>query len=341
MKRFLFGFLKVLLGLIVVLVVVWFAGPKADFDSVNPDITDLSISIGEIDSYLAEKEAKVANIKPLNESRVIWADSVRQTEYAIVYLHGFSAGPMEGAPLHQETAQRYGMNLYLPRLYKHGIDDDEIFTELTPHGLVESAKEAIAIGRIIGKKVIVMSCSTGGTLAAYLIAHNDVHAHITYAPNIDLFDPKSDMMTGPWGLKITKSILGDFNLPEEDPNTPDSVQAKIDQYWSGKYRVEGLVALQSLLDQTMKDEFFENITAPHFIGFYYKSDEAQDSSISVAAVKDYADKISTEESMKTVIAFEEAGSHVINSDLTSKQFEDVRAETFNYIEEVLQISAKE
>ena len=38
-----------------------------------------------------------------------------------------------------------------------------------------------------------------------------------------------------------------------------------------------------------------------------------------------------------VVDFEDARSHVINSDLTSPQFDDVRDETFRYIQEVLDI----
>lgn len=334
-------FLKILLVLIVVIAAAWFLGPKADYDEVNPDLPELNVSINQLDQYLADKEAAIPDIKPENESRIIWADSVRQTEYVLVYLHGFSAGPMEGAPLHQEVAERFGMNLYLPRLSKHGIQDDEIFAELTPVGLMESAKEALAIGKLLGKKVILMSCSTGGTLGIYLTAnHPDIHSHVMYAPNIDLFDDTSDMMTGPWGLQILKQVVGDYRVPEDKESISDSVKAKLNRYWTGKYRVEGLVALQALLEQTMAKETFEKINQPYFLGFYYKNDGAQDSTVSVEAMKAFYGVTSTPDDSKRMIAFPEAGSHVINSDLTSKQFEDVRTETFKYFEEVLELEPK-
>lgn len=322
-----------------ILVLVWYFGPKASFTDVNAELPNLNIGIDQLDKYLADNEATVPNIKAENESRIIWADSVRQTEYALVYIHGFSAGPMEGAPLHQETATRYGMNLYLPRISKHGIQDEDIFLELTPEGMMESAKEAIAIGKKIGKKVIIMSCSTGGTLGIYLSAHHpDIYAHIMYSPNIEIFDKTAKMMTGPWGLQIVKKVVGEYRIPEEDETIPDSVQQKIEQYWTGKYRVEGLVALQSLLDQTMTDEVFSKVEHPYFLGYYFKSDTAQDNTVSVAAMLDFDSKTSTLANLKKVVAFENAESHVINSPLTSKEYEGVREETFKFIEEVLNIT---
>lgn len=329
--RFLFLF-------VVALMLVWFLGPQADYEQVSPDLPQLSFQLTELDEYLARKEAGFPKIKPENESRIVWADSVRQTEYALVYLHGFSASPMEGAPLHQTIAQRYGMNLYLPRLSKHGMADDEIFAELTPKGLMNSAKEALVIGKKIGKKVILMSCSTGGTLGIYLSAHHpDIYAHLMYSPNIDLFDGTTDMLTGPWGLQIVKQILGDYNIPKKKKDVSDSVLQLSRRYWSGKYRVEGLVALQALLDQTMTEEIHLMVNQPYFLGFYFKNEAAQDSTVSVEAMRIFDARTGTPDDMKKVVAFPDAKSHVINSTITSKQYEGVLEATADYIENILKI----
>ena len=330
--------LKALAILIAILSIIWFSGPKVSFEEFDADLPNVDVSIDELDQFLADKEGEVANIKPENESRIIWADSVRQTEYALVYLHGFSAGVMEGAPLHQEVSSRYGMNLYLPRLSKHGIADDDIFTELTPKALVDDAKEALVIGRKLGKKVILMSCSTGGTLAIYLLAnHPDIAGHISYSANISLFDPTGKMMTGPWGLNIVKRIIGDYRISTESADAPDSVLVKTRQYWSSKYRVEGLVALQGLIDMTMTDKNFDKINQSYFLGYYYKNDSTQDKTVSVSAILDFDSKTMTPDEMKRVVAFEGAGSHVINSPLNSKEYEGVRDATYAYLEDVLRL----
>jgi pimeloyl-ACP methyl ester carboxylesterase len=326
-----------LISIVIVAVLVFYFGPRASFDEVNPDLPSLTITLSELDGYLSNKEVGVVGIKPENASRVIWADSVKQTEYAIVYLHGFSAGPMEGAPLHMEMAKRYGMNLYLPRLRRHGIDDKDIFAELTPAEMMDDAKEALTIGRKLGKKVILMSCSTGSTLGVYLSAfHQDIFAHIMYSPNIALYNPTGKMLTGPWGLQIAKKVVGEYKVPDAPKkDVPDSVQAKIDQYWTGTYRVEGLVALQALIDMTMKDEVFNRVNQPYFMGFYYKNDSLQDMTVSVDAILDFDSKTKTSDQMKRVVAFKEAGAHVINSPLISKEYAGVKAETIDYLEKVL------
>ncbi len=328
--------LKVLLILLLLLLVGWFAGPTASFEEFDAELPELSISLEQLDKYLVDKESEFNNIKPGNESRVIWVDSSRQTEYAIVYIHGFSASPMEGAPLHQEVAKRYGMNLYLPRLSKHGIADEEILTELTPKQLIDDAKEALVIGRKLGKKVILMSCSTGGTLVIYLMAnHPDIAAHISYSANIAIYDSKASMMTGPWGLQILKQIMGDYKIHVDDPNKQDSTVAKIKKYWYQKYRVDGLVAVQALIEATMTNENLKKIDQPYFMGYYYKSEEAQDMTVSVEAIKKFDSMSETPKDMKRLVAFGEAGGHVINSPLISKEYEGVRDETFAYLEEVL------
>lgn len=336
--KILFNILKVLGVLIVALFLIVYFGPKASFEEFDAELPEVAVPLDGLDEYLADKESKIANIKLENESRIIWADSIRQTEYALVYLHGFSAGVMEGAPLHQEVAKRYGMNLLLPRLSKHGLDDEDAFLDLTPKAMIDDAKEVLVLGRKLGKKVILMSCSTGGTIAIYLMAnHPDIAAHISYSANIALFDPTAKMMTGPWGLQIVKQLVGDFRMPSGSSEIPDSTLTKIQRYWSGKYRVEGLVALQALIDMTMTEENFKKVDQPYFMGYYYKNDTTQDMTVSVEAIHNFDAMATTPDDMKRMVAFQEAGAHVINSPLISKEYEGVRDETFKYVEEVLRI----
>ena len=121
--------LKLLLAIPFVLGGFYLLGPRPKFEPVNGKIKPLNLSIDELDDFVATKEAKVSKIKAKNQAHIIWADSVRQTEWAVVYLHGFSASWMEGDPVHKAFAARYGCNLYLSRLADHGIDDKEFISE--------------------------------------------------------------------------------------------------------------------------------------------------------------------------------------------------------------------
>src|SRR5258705_217814 len=66
------------------------------------------------------------------------------------------------------------------------------------------------VGKAIGDKVILVSCSTGSTLGLYIEANYPgiVVAHIMLSPNIDLHDPKSFLLDKPWGLQFARFILG-------------------------------------------------------------------------------------------------------------------------------------
>lgn len=318
--------------MIVALTAVYFSGPRKNFEKlVSPHITLLDISLDSLDRYVHSKEADVLNLKPDNRSRIIWADSMRKTRYSLVYLQGFSASPMESHPVHLDFARRYSMNIYLPLLSGHGRDDRESFLDLQPNDLILDAKEAIAIGQLIGEDVIVMSCSTGSTLAIYLAGANAevIDALIMYSPNIQLYAPTAKLITGPWGRNILLAITGPYHLPKEG-SSGDALK-----YWTTTYRNEGLIALQSLLQQTMTDDVFEKIKLPYFAGFYYKNEEEQDKTISVAAIRMFDAKTTTLAEQKVLRAFPEAGEHVIANPLKSNSAEEVKLATFNFAEEVL------
>ncbi|MEJ0057828.1 MAG: alpha/beta hydrolase [Bacteroidota bacterium] len=127
-----------------------------------------------------------------NEARITWADSSKQkTEYSVIYIHGFSASQGEGDPVHKDFAKAFGCNLYLARMADHGIDTTEQLLYFTPDRYWQSSKEALAIGKAIGEKVIIISTSTGGTTALVLAAEypQDVFALINMSPNIAINNP--------------------------------------------------------------------------------------------------------------------------------------------------------
>lgn len=320
---------RYLLFLLIALIVTYFLGPKPDFKPISLSQQAFVMPIGQLDNYLLKKESTIEKIKPENESRIIWADSVRKTKYAIVYLHGFSAGPMEADPVHFELAKRYGCNLYLPRLAGHGINDTMSFLTLQPDDLIDDAKEALDVGKIIGENVILMSCSTGGTLSIYLGANysDDIAAMLMYSPNVEIYDPSSKLLTGPWGPEIGKMVMGDYNSFVPPPGG--------EKYWTTKYRIEGVVALQQLLDWTMTEQVFKKVKVPYFLGYYYKSDEISDHIVSIPAMKNFHKLSSTPAGKKEIMAFPDVGNHVMVSEIQADDYTQVQEETYRYLEEVL------
>ena len=324
--RLLKGFL---IGL-VLLVGVYALGPKAKIPVLSTSVPELSLSAQALDSFIAHREAQNPLIKADNEARIIWADSSHQpTEYSIVYLHGFSASQAEGEPLYIELAKRYGCNLYLPRLAGHGLAEEEPMLNLTASQMMASAAEAIAIGKRLGKKVILIGTSTGGSLALYLGAQEpEVAAFILYSPNIKIFDASAVLLDRPWGLQLAQLVKGSnyHSWPL------DSLRA---QYWTNRYRLEVLTQLQGMIRQTMRSSTFIQVEQPVFMGYYYKDEANQDNTVSVDAMLDMFEQLGTADSLKRKVAFPEAGHHVFGSYLTSQDLPNVRNATYQFVEEVL------
>ncbi len=155
-------FRRYLMILFLLVIVVYIMGPKPEPAKLSKDLPSLSASISSMEQYVEDND-KGLEIKPDNESRIIWAnDSIKErTEYCLLYLHGFSASWYEGYPANVEFAKHFGFNAYFPRLASHGIVTDDPLIDMTPDRLWESAKKALMIARGLGKKVIIMSTSTG------------------------------------------------------------------------------------------------------------------------------------------------------------------------------------
>ena len=220
-------FLKWLGILLVILIIVYFLGPQPSTPKYNKELPAVPSDASQLEKYIADNEAK-HKLKPDNEARILWFnDSTKEkTEYAVVYLHGFSASQEEGDPVHYEFAKKFGCNLYLARLAEHGIDTINPLANYTAEKSWRSAVEAYAIGKQLGKKVILMSTSTGSTLALKLCAEfPEIAANIMMSPNIAINDPNAWMLNNHWGLQIAQIVEGKHR-------TSDDTTALYAQYWN-------------------------------------------------------------------------------------------------------------
>ena len=321
--------LKIVILSILALFVIYFLGPQPPKPILN-DVLPAVASIDALDSYITAMEAP-HKIKPNNQAKIIWADSSQsQTEYALVYLHGFSASQMEGDPVHQNIAKQFHCNLYLARLAEHGIDTTEDLMNLTADQYWESAKLAYAIGKQIGKKVILMSTSTGGTLALQLASvYPEIAGLILYSPNIEVFNPSAPLLDNPWGLQIGRAVLKSNYV---DIKYKDSAYPK---YWNSHYRIEGVVALQNLLESTMTEATFKKIHQPTLALYYYKDEAHQDNVVKVKAIQKMMQQIATPANLKMEMAIPNAGNHVIASPIVSNDIVSVEKATAKFMKEVI------
>jgi len=327
-------FSKILLVLLIALLIVFFAGPKVEKPSVDGFVPKIeqTLSLSDLQNQIIEAENQVEYLKPDNESRILWVnpDSLYKTEFVLLYLHGFSASPKEGHPINYDFGKHYGINTYIPRLYGHGLDSPANLIDMTPDKLINSAKDALTIARQLGDKIIIMSTSTGGTLSLLLASENeDVYAQILYSPNIEIKDNSSKILTFPWGLNLGKKIAGETLVYDDD--------AEVQKYWQSQYRIEGIVYLQSLVENTMKKSTFEKITQPLFLGYYYKNEQENDPTVKVSAMLKMFEQIKTPIELKREHAFPEVGVHPFASGIKSKNIDVVRDETYKFAEEILHL----
>ncbi len=315
-----------------VLIVLYFMGPHPSTPKYGKDLPVIEVPVSKMDSFVKSHEAKF-KIKPDNEGRIIWANdsSKEMTEYSVVYLHGFSASQEEGDPVHYSFAQKFGCNLYLSRLDAHGLVTDEPLLNMTAEGLYNSAKEAYVIGKKLGRKVILMSTSTGGSLALKLASEfPDIAALILLSPNIEINDSKAWMLNNPWGLQISRLFKGRYNVVAD-------TTAIYAQYWNNRYRMEATVQLEELLETTMKHSVFKKVTQPLLLLYYYKDEEHQDSVVKVSAMKRMFVQVSTADNLKKEVPIPNGGAHVLGSYIKSKDLVSVETACETFAREILKM----
>jgi pimeloyl-ACP methyl ester carboxylesterase len=170
--------------ILLILVIAYLGGPRPSSPDYPTSMPQVPGNSNALEQFVAAGEAS-HKLKPDNQARIVWANDSTEarTNYSIVYLHGFSASQAEGEPVHRDIARSFGCNLYLSRLAEHGLDTVDAFINLTVDKYWESAKEALAIGKQLGDSVILIGCSTGGTLALKLAAeYPEVKALIYFLP---------------------------------------------------------------------------------------------------------------------------------------------------------------
>jgi len=317
---------------LLVLIVIYFLGPQPSTPKYNNELPSIPSDAVQLEEYIANNESK-HKLKPDNEARILWYnDSAKaKTEYAVVYLHGFSASQGEGDPIHYEFAKKFGCNLYLARLAEHGVDTTEPLANYTAEKSWRSAVEAYAIGKQLGRKIILMSTSTGGTLALKLCAEfPDIAANIMMSPNIAINDPNAWMANNHWGLQIAQIIVGKHRII-------DDTTALYRQYWNQRYSTSSIVQLEELLESTMKESTFRKVTQPSLLLYYFKDKDHQDAVVKVSAMKRMFVQIATPDSLKRQVDIPNAEDHVLASPIKSKDVQTVKNEVDKFAIEILKL----
>lgn len=325
-------FLKWLGVVLILLIIVYFLGPKPSHPKYETTLPTVPADALQLEKYISDHEA-LHKLKADNEARIVWLnDSLKEkTEYAVVYIHGFSASQEEGDPVHVDFAKKFGCNLFLNRLEDHGVDTTEPMLTVTADRLWNSAKEAYAIGKQLGKKIILMATSTGGTLALKLATeYPGIIGLILLSPNIAINDANAWLLNNHWGLQMANLIQGKYNHAKD-------TTALYARYWYPTYRMESLVQLEELLETSMKEATFKKVKQPTLVLYYYKNDDHQDDVVKVSAMKRMYGQLATPAEQKRLISVPDAGDHIIGSYIKSKDTKKVKEECEKFAVEILKL----
>jgi len=326
--------LFLIIGLLLAVVAVGYvAGPRPETKLPTGTIPAVTADLTNLDADVARYEANF-KLKPDNEARIMWADSGKKqkTPYSFVYIHGYTASWGEGSPVNTNLAKQFGSNLYLARTAGHGLDSPDAMIDLTPADYIESAERALAIGKQLGDKVIVMGTSMGGMLTLYLASrHPEIAGIVLFSPCIEVADPSAKLVTGPWGQQILDQVM-----PDKYVHNKDMAEDR-KQYWYEQYHSNGIITLQTILDEYATPETFGEIKQPAFLAYYYKDEKHQDPTVSVAAMLKMYDDLGTPKDLKRKAVFPDADAHVITSDLTTKSWPAVQAATVTFLTDVLKL----
>lgn len=245
------------LGLLAILVLGRARGPSVSVPPA-PDLPE------DLDRYLADAEAMVPNLRTGAQKEILWADpAIRErTPISIVYLHGFSASRAEISPVAERVARDLGANLFLTRLAGHGRDGAAMAEPRLADWLADLA-EAMAIGRRIGDRVVLIGTSTGGTLAYVAAAtpglREDLAGAALLSPNFALRTPGEWRLRLP-GARLILPLIGGRERGFEPWNAEHAAG------WTTRYPTASLATLGDLL-ALARSIPPEDLHVPAFIAF--------------------------------------------------------------------------
>ncbi|MEM7259626.1 MAG: alpha/beta hydrolase [Pseudomonadota bacterium] len=281
-----------------------------------------------LDAHLEDSESKYPDITPGAEKTIVWADPQQRTrtEFAFVYLHGFSATRQESVPVPDDIATHFNSNIYYARLAGNGRGDDAL-AQGSVNKWVNDAAEALQIARRLGKRTIVIGCSTGATLA-WWIAHqqpfkDDVSAMVFLSPNFGVADARADLLLYPWGAQLAKTTVGAYR--ESEPVS--DLHAK---YWTNRYPVEALLPMMGLVRLARQYPPQANSIPLHLT--YSRNDDT----VSVSQIKTFCQQLNSPHEVVEIVQPEGASQHVIAGNILAPENNDrITQSVIHFLESTL------
>jgi esterase/lipase len=269
-----------------ILIILFLLGPRVPVDTTLEEV-ELP---DDLDQYLQQAEAAYDDIVPNTEKTILWAgENGARTPFSVVYLHGFSATRQETAPLADEVAAA--------------------LAEATVNDWLNDAYEALAIGRRLGERVILMATSTGGSAASWLVAQRqaaDLAALVLISPNFAVANKASQILTWPWGTWLATLLLG------EECNW-EVINEGHGRYWTNCYPTRALLPMQALV-ALAKQTAVDGVKTPLLL-LYSPNDQVVSPAAAEAFFARYG---AARKELVAITETDDANDHVIAGDVLSR-----------------------
>jgi len=290
-----------LLGLVLFLFLI---GPRVDLDTT---VCPLALP-QDLDTYLAQSESVHADLVPGTEKKIVWAHGPgEQTPLSLVYVHGFSASRQDTAPLSAMIAGRLQANLFCTRLTGHGCGGGAML-DGSVKAWANDMHEAVEIGKRLGRRVVLMGISTGGTLAVWQAAredHEKIAGLVLLSPNFGPVDRRAMILTWPWGAQLAELLVG-------KTRSWQPVNEGHGRYWTSSYPVRALLPMMGMV-KLVKSLDLQGMKIPSLV-IYSPEDKTVDVSAVIAAFQGFGAE------QKKLLAWSQVGDpdrHVLAGDILS------------------------
>ncbi len=264
-----------------------------------------------LDRYLADAESSSAErygIVEGAEKHLRWYGTPgERSEFAVVYLHGFSATRQEIHPVPERVADELGANLFSTRWRGHGRQREQM-SGMTAEDWLQDGVEALSIGAAIGEKVIIIGTSTGATMAVALARHplfSRIEGLVLTSPNwgLPFANGGTQLATGLYGRPLIRYFMGE----EHEWEPANDLQAR---YWTTRYPSDAVIEMFRLVK--LADELTEEARVPNAMLVYSPKDDT----VSVPHLLDGFERMPA--ARKATVSIEEPrslSSHVLAGDI--------------------------
>jgi pimeloyl-ACP methyl ester carboxylesterase len=243
-------------------------------DRFDPKTSNLP---NDFEVYYKQKleESKASGAVPGCEEK--FKSYGKQTEYAILYIHGWGACRQEGEEVVEALGDKYKYNTYYLRHPGHGTNKDDQY-EQSYIRYIEESEKALEMMSRIGKKTILIGTSMGGLISTYLAAKypDRIEALVLVSPFYDYSNKLAHILEYPGGIYLGWAMEGRLRISGKNLKRkpqPDTFKISDDykKYWMTEQYLSSVPkVLAKVRNELSRNDIFTNVKVPVIL-FYWRT----------------------------------------------------------------------